>query len=105
VLVEFARRASSLLRHDEIVARYGGEEFAVVMADTAVSEARSAAERLRRAIADDAFVTERSKIAITVSIGIAESCGAGDEAAVALLDRADAALYAAKQAGRNCCSG
>jgi diguanylate cyclase (GGDEF)-like protein len=105
VLVEFARRASSLLRRDEILARYGGEEFAVVLTDTPVGDARVAAERLRQAIADTPFLTERAEVSVAVSIGIAESRCTEDEDASALLDRADAMLYAAKQAGRNRCSG
>ncbi len=105
VLAEFARRAKSLLRHDEVLARYGGEEFALVLADAPLAEAHVAAERLREAIASEPFVTERATFSVTVSIGLAETHPAAAERPTAIIARADAQLYAAKQAGRNCCVG
>ncbi len=101
VLVEFACRAKALLRHDEVLARYGGEEFAVLLPDTPVGEAFLAAERLRGAIAAMPIATKRADVAITVSIGLVEAGRDNDEPAIAVLERADMLLYAAKQAGLN----
>jgi len=89
------------VRPTDFVARYGGEEVVVVLTDTAVEGARTAAERIRAAIAGTPVLTAdgRALPAVTVSIGISE-LGDGMEAAV-LLGEADARLYRAKGAGRN----
>lgn len=101
VLGEMCRRIKGLLRSDEVFARYGGEEFTLVLADTCLNEAIGAAERLRIAIAEKAFCTEQSEIAVTVSIGVAETRGHSPLAADEMLEKADKNLYAAKRAGRN----
>jgi len=85
------------VRSVDLVARYGGEEFAVILADTPAEGARHAAERLRAAVA----AAEWPSAQITVSVGVA-SAGEGSVDAAVLLAEADAALYAAKAAGRNC---
>lgn len=83
------------------LARYGGEEFAVVMAGASAADALNAAERLREAVQDTVFSQDgQGPHGLTVSIGIARS-GTGRTTPQALLDAADAALYAAKRAGRN----
>jgi two-component system cell cycle response regulator len=83
------------------LARYGGEEFVVVMPGSSPDEAVAAAERLRAAVEAMTFAPEPGrKCALSVSIGVA--CGGpGVETPEALLRTADAALYAAKRAGRN----
>ncbi|MFG6414397.1 GGDEF domain-containing protein [Roseateles sp. DC23W] len=96
VLKAFAQRVQGQLRPSDLCARYGGEEFVVLLSGTAGLLAIDAAERLRRAVADAPL---GPGVAITVSVGIA-TWQAGDDA-TALLARADAAMYAAKQAGRN----
>ncbi len=102
VLQEFARRISANVRGCDLACRYGGEEFVVVMPDTDVPYAYSIAERLRKSIETTPVPISRApeKLAITVSIGIAGSGGAGDTSD-ALLRRADQALYNAKNGGRN----
>jgi diguanylate cyclase (GGDEF)-like protein len=91
------RRSSGELpsRITDIVARIGGEEFAVLLSNTTVEEAMRTAERLRAGI-------ESLPIGITVSCGVASMFPTHPEAWNALIDRADRALYAAKDAGRNC---
>ncbi len=92
------------VRETDMVARYGGEEIAIIFPETSVSKALSLAERLRRQVARADFVPpdihSDRKISLTISIGVA---GLDDETTSAslLLEKADKALYAAKQAGRN----
>jgi two-component system cell cycle response regulator len=82
------------------VGRHGGDEFVVVMPGTSAVDAASAAERLRSAVAELVVDPECGPPQVTISIGL--SCTAGKEmTAEALLVEADAALYAAKRAGRN----
>ncbi len=102
VLREAASRIAASVRHVDPVARYGGEEFVVVMPDATPQVAATVAERLRRRIADREFEIEGAErpIAVTVSIGVASLAGR-EETAADLLARADAAMYAAKRAGRD----
>ena len=96
VLRAFAQRIEGQLRRSDVCARYGGEEFAVVLPGTGAELALDAGERLRLAVAGAPLVPG---VAVTVSVGAA-TWRPGDDAA-ALLARADAALYAAKRAGRD----
>ncbi len=83
-------------RGTDVVVRYGGEEFAVLLPDTSADGARVVAERIRAAI-ENAPWTRRN---VTVSVGAATR-GLDMDDAGALLARADAALYHAKNSGRN----
>ncbi|OHC74691.1 MAG: PleD family two-component system response regulator [Rhodospirillales bacterium RIFCSPLOWO2_12_FULL_58_28] len=102
VLCEVASRIANNIRGFHMAARYGGEEFVVVMPDTSIDTAFTVAERLRETIAESAFETKSEKGAanITVSIGISET---RDRTCTpkGLLERADQALYKAKEQGRN----
>jgi two-component system cell cycle response regulator len=102
VLRVVARRIADTVRQIDTVARMGGEEFLVVMPDARFDIALRVAERLRQAVADDAVSDTRApggRIAVTISIGVALA-RQGDTADM-LIQRADAALYRAKQSGRN----
>jgi diguanylate cyclase len=91
------------LRDRDVPARYGGEEFAVLLPDTSLDDAASIGERLREAFAARPVVARQSKQVIgtiTLSLGIATY--APGEALAAWVRRTDAALYRAKQSGRNC---
>ncbi len=97
VLRSLAAYASARLRPYDIVARYGGEEFVVLLPSTDLAQTAKVAERLRAGIA--ALKIEGFPRHITASFGAAQwSTGTSPED---LLERADAALYAAKAAGRN----
>ena len=100
VIKDFSNRASKQLRIPDILARFGGEEFVILLPDTGLNEARHVAERIRQEIQ-----THRDKQlpAYTVSLGVAVAQGKAGQAAdiEALISEADAALYKAKQSGRN----
>jgi len=99
VLRRFAIIVRDNLRPDDRAARLGGEEFCLMLTRIAPEEARETAERIRRAL-EATGPLSTSFGAPTVSAGVAIALG-GDEDFDALLRRADAALYAAKQDGRN----
>jgi diguanylate cyclase (GGDEF)-like protein/PAS domain S-box-containing protein len=96
VLAEVARRISAQARDGEVVARTGGEEFAWLMPETSQEGAYLAAERVRRAIADEPFPTVGT---VTVSAGVCSTDHRRD--AQELVRDADRALYWAKESGRN----
>jgi diguanylate cyclase (GGDEF)-like protein len=97
------RRAADLLRAnlrgDSVLTRYGGEEFVVLLPVAGLDEARAVAERLRKAFETDRCEFEGAQIAITISAGLALLTPG--EPLEAALSRADAALYRAKNGGRN----
>lgn len=98
VLVNVSNLITRCLRRIDIAGRWGGEEFLLVLADTSLSGAAIAAERVRAAIEREGAVhggPER----VTASIGVAEFCSGED--AESLVRRADEALYRAKELGRN----
>jgi diguanylate cyclase (GGDEF)-like protein len=100
VLQAVSRRLTAAISTGDLLARYGGEEFALLLSGANRSMALQVAERLRDLIADQPFKTSGGQLNVTISIGVAErqSC---DEKSSELLHRADIALLAAKQAGRN----
>lgn len=95
-LVQSARRPSDL------VARYGGEEFALLLPHTDLAGARVQAQRCLDAVARAALPHGASPTSaqVTISIGVAVATGGEPRAQQTLIERADAALYAAKGAGR-----
>ena len=99
VLKTFSDSVSQILRPTDFLARYGGEEFLLVSTQTALDGAQRLAERLRIMIAAVPFPSLPRDTQVTVSVGIAQY--RPGEAIQSTLLRADAALYAAKQNGRN----
>lgn len=100
VLCGAAASVQSILSPTELFGRVGGEEFGVVCDDTDLQTALERAEAIRRAVAREPYAFEEKRLPVTVSVGVAQ-LAAGEEAE-GLFDRADAQLYAAKGAGRNC---
>jgi diguanylate cyclase (GGDEF)-like protein len=95
-----------LRRRGDTVARVGGEEFAVILPDTDLAEATHVAERLRKAVAALPFSVASTgrHFVVTMSLGaVAAPLGRGISA-TELFEAADAAMYRAKGAGRNCVS-
>jgi diguanylate cyclase (GGDEF)-like protein len=101
-LASVAGALARTLRQGDFVARYGGEEFALVLPDTDAQEAYAIAGRAREAVVELMIPTPAASGQITVSAGCATSV-LTDIAVTpaALIEAADAALYAAKRAGRN----
>lgn len=100
VLTRFAKIARKAIRTTDIIGRYGGEEFLVVFPNTTVAQGLIIAERLRQAVADASFLLDNGQeINATVSIGFAEMLP--KETSASLIERADAAMYTAKESGRN----
>jgi two-component system, cell cycle response regulator len=89
----------TVLRKSDFVARFGGEEFAVMLSDTDAPSGATVAERIRQAIAALSVDTGSGVLRFTASFGVA-AARAG-ETAEELFQRADKALYVAKDTGRN----
>jgi diguanylate cyclase (GGDEF)-like protein len=102
-LQALVQRIRGHVREIDLVGRYGGEEFVVLLPESDLPRAAQIAERLRQAIGESSIPTPQGAIDITVSIGVAQA-DAATKNLEALIGRADRALYAAKQRGRNCVS-
>jgi two-component system cell cycle response regulator len=102
ILKGVAERVATSIRDIDLLARYGGEEFVVIMPNTPAEVAVTVAQRLCDRLAEKTFaIPGRSDgLAVTASIGVATTMDPV-ETVDGVLGRADAALYAAKQAGRN----
>jgi diguanylate cyclase (GGDEF)-like protein len=88
------------LRDSDTVCRWGGEEFLMLVQDCNADAALLLAEKLRTAIEGDLELAELASGLVTLSLGVAQLVP--DESVDSLVGRADAAMYAAKEAGRNC---
>ena len=98
-LCGFVQRIKDNLREYDQVGRYGGEEFLMITPGSEGDEQEGLFERLRSSVANQEFTTRSGDIAITVSIGVAK--GNGMSSVDEMLASADAALYRAKNEGRN----
>ena len=99
VLIKLTECITGLIRQGDLFARWGGEEFAIILNDCLLDKAVEIAERIRKACAEITFVYDGKSISLTVSIGVAEY--RTGETGFELLRRADAALYKAKEQGKN----
>ena len=100
VLVAVADTLRSVLRSADLCGRFGGEEFVCLLPETTETEARIVAERLRRSLAEQSVAAAEGTVRFTASIGLTVA-DIGDVSVESLLQRADAAMYEAKKAGRN----
>lgn len=98
-LTLLSKTISSKLRTIDCFGRYGGEEFILLMPQTNLNGALLAAERMREVIATSKFELVQSDTSLSVSIGVAEFFDG--ESVEQIISRADLALYAAKDGGRN----
>jgi two-component system cell cycle response regulator len=103
VLQGIAEGLRAYARRSDIVARYGGEEFAVLLTDTNLRSAMYVSERLRSSCESRHFEARTEVVSVTASFGVVCSEELGAELTPEELIRAaDVALYASKDAGRNC---
>ena len=100
VLKALACRSKEVLRTTDLFGRLGGEEFGCILPEVSAEQAVAAAERLRGELAAMKVHTNRDIIQVTVSIGLT-MLTAEDETLEDIMNRADSALYKAKESGRN----
>ena len=101
VLADMGRIIREWSRQTDLPCRYGGEEFAVILPETALEGAKVACERLRQMVGENQVQWRTGPIQITISIGVTQSRIGGKDSIRKLIDRADEALYRAKESGRN----
>lgn len=101
LLAAVAALLARLTRSEDFVARIGGEEFVVLFPATTLSSAQALAQRVREALADSNFHFKGVPIPVTLSCGLTEF--RDDDTPQSVYERADKALYKAKQTGRNRC--
>ncbi|PWK92687.1 GGDEF domain-containing protein [Fulvimonas soli] len=100
VLLELVTCIRRILRADDVVGRIGGEEFVVLSPGTGLRAAFALGERIRAVVERTPLQIDGETMRLTVSVGVAVAAP-GERDVAAVLKRADAALYAAKRAGRN----
>lgn len=100
-LVLIADQIRNNLRESDFLARFGGEEFVVLMPETNLDAAIVAADKLLKAVEQCEFHYQNAKVNITISGGLAQL--RKDDTSETLFQRADDAMYRAKEAGRNRC--
>jgi two-component system cell cycle response regulator len=101
VLREVTRRMQTDVRPYDAVGRYGGEEFLVLLPGCGGSETREKADRLRQAIFREPVETQSGALNVTMSVGGVATADWPEDNANQILQMADAALYRAKEEGRN----
>jgi diguanylate cyclase (GGDEF)-like protein len=102
VLREFGLMMTQAARAGDMVSRTGGEEFAILLPDTGNDGAKLVADRLCDRLRAHAFIVNGKKVSITASFGVVSTRPGRDESDANLKQRGDEALYAAKDAGRDC---
>jgi diguanylate cyclase len=101
VLRVIAQHLAHHVRGTDFVARYGGEEFVMILIGTDATAASQTADKIRVGIESMGFHFHNKPVAVTASCGI--TTFRGDDTPETIFDRADRALYRAKDGGRNCC--
>ncbi|MFT5396684.1 MAG: diguanylate cyclase (GGDEF)-like protein/PAS domain S-box-containing protein [Gammaproteobacteria bacterium] len=101
VLIAVADKLQHLSRAYDVNSRTGGEEFCVLLSNTNIKDAGRFAERVRKSISEIIVYEDGNKIVITASIGVVKY-NSSDKDINSIWERADKALYQAKDSGRNC---
>ncbi len=99
VLRSVAASVQESLRASDLVFRYGGEEFVVLLGGAHLENAAKLAEKVREGVEKDYYIDKERKMKVTVSLGVA--CVRTGDTELSLFERADKALYVAKDKGRN----
>lgn len=98
-LTHFAKVIKEVKRLSDVIARYGGEEFILILPNTEQDDGVKVMERVQRQLTKKNFMYSDERVVITFSAGVAKLIG--EETPEEIISRADTALYAAKNAGRN----
>jgi diguanylate cyclase (GGDEF)-like protein len=101
-LKHLAESAKETIRSADMAARYGGEEFVLILPETGKSGAAVLAERLRKRVESASIMTANGEVKMTISLGVLAVEGEFSGDAEDVMRFVDNALYAAKDAGRNC---
>jgi diguanylate cyclase len=101
VLHAVAESLAARIRSTDFLARYGGEEFAMLLCGTKLDDAMRVLDTMRLGVANLKMHSRGTPLAITISCGVTALLPT--DSAVTVFERADQALYKAKQKGRNCC--
>ncbi len=103
ILIKVTQVVLSEMRNVDLLGRYGGEEFIILSPMTSAQQAYALAERIRTKVEALRVSTDKGVISVTVSLGIVEmNHDSPLESVESMFNRADEAMYSAKQAGRNC---
>jgi diguanylate cyclase (GGDEF)-like protein len=101
VLRVMAERVAAAVRVQDVFGRFGGEEFALLLPCTSFDDAMIVAEKVRCAICETPIDVQGARVPVTASVGAACAKRGVTTSYEALINEADAALYAAKRQGRN----
>ena len=101
VLVSVAKEMRASVRDADVICRWGGDEFLVFLSDASPAAALATAERIRTAISSCSHEQDDMCVLVTASIGVASAVPGELTSLDALIERADQALYAAKEGGRD----
>lgn len=101
VLHTVAQHLQKNIRETDFLARYGGEEFVIIMPDTSANDGLGVAEKLREGIENCGFHYRDEAVNVTISCGVAEF--RDDQTPAQVFEKADGAMYRAKESGRNRC--
>lgn len=99
ILMQLAETLTQCVQARGVVSRFGGDEFTLCLGGSSIAEASLTAERIRKKVSEQLFQIDKLELQLTISIGLAEA--RDDDDGASMLRRADSALYAAKEAGRN----
>ena len=99
ILKKLVKIIKKEIRESDILVRLGGEEFLIVLASTSLKQGHELSERIRETVENEAFVYEKKRIPVTISMGIAQFNEVHD--LHDFINKADQALYRAKENGRN----
>ena len=100
VIQRFTEACNECLREEDIFGRVGGEEFSIVLVSAGLDGASCVADRIRQKWSDTELQVEGKNVSFTVSIGVADLLNPRESVDM-VMERADKALYSAKQSGRN----
>ena len=102
VLVKLSVKLRELSRKNDVICRYGGEEFIILLPKTDLEGAVSFAEKIREQTSLIAISTDKDEhFTITLSLGVSQVDYEKDESIKVAIDKADKALYRAKNSGKN----